>query len=239
LSIILEQDIGAEVNRTKIGMIERSAVVLAFWLCSALALAESIEYEEGTHYVELQLPLKTADESKVEVTEYFSYGCPHCFQFDPMITAWHEELPADVLFNRTPAIWNADYQVYAQTYYTAEVLDVAEKLHTPLFQAIHAQHMQLNDPKLVAMFFAEFGVDPVDFAKVYNSFGVRASVQTAEARGRAYRAGGVPAIIINGKYRIEGKTAGSNSNMLRIANFLIQKERDLMSDKPGTVDVRD
>ena len=220
-------------------MLERSAVVLAFWLCGAFALAESIEYEEGTHYAELQIPLKTADESKVEVTEYFSYGCPHCFQFDPMITAWHGELPADVLFNRTPAIWNADYQVYAQTYYTAEVLDVAEKLHTPLFQAIHAQHMQLNDPKLVAMFFAEFGVDPVDFAKVYNSFGVRASVQTAEARGRAYRAGGVPAIIINGKYRIEGKMAGSNSNMLRIANFLIQKERDLMSDKSATADISD
>ena len=116
---------------------------------------------------------------------------------------------------------------------------MAEKLHTPLFQAIHAEHMQLNDPKLVAMFFAEFGVDPLDFAKVYNSFGVRASVQTAEARGRAYRAGGVPAIIVNGKYRIEGKMAGSNSNMLRIANFLIQKERDLMSAKSTTANISD
>jgi thiol:disulfide interchange protein DsbA len=235
----LVYDIGAEVNRTENGMRKKSAVILALWLCGAFALAESIEYEEGTHYVELQIPLKTADESKIEVTEYFSYGCPHCFQFDPMITAWHEELPADVLFNRTPAIWNADYQVYAQTYYTAEVLDVAEKLHTPLFQAIHAQQMRLNDPKLMAMFFAEYGVDPLDFAKVYNSFGVRASVQTAEARGRAYRAGGVPAIIVNGKYRIEGKMAGSNSNMLRITNFLIQKERDLMSDKFTTANVSD
>lgn len=204
---------------------------MGFWLLSLVAMADSFEFEEGTHYVELQIPLKTADESKIEVTEYFSYGCPHCYQFDPMITAWHEELPGDVLFNRTPAIWNKDYQVYAQTYYAAEALDVTEKMHTPLFQAIHGQHKRLNDPKLIAMFFAEFGVDPVDFAKVYSSFGVRASVQQAEARGRAYRSGGVPAIIVNGKYRIEGKSAGSNSNMLLIAEFLIQKERDLMSNK--------
>lgn len=209
-------------------MIKKSAVVLALCLLGTAALAESFEYEEGTHYVALQIPLKTADESKIEVTEYFSYGCPHCFQFDPMITAWHRELPGDVLFNRTPAIWNKDYQVYAQTYYAAEALEVAEKLHTPLFQAIHEQRMRLNDPKLIAMFFAEYGVDPLDFAKVYSSFGVRASVQQAEARGRAYRAGGVPAIIVNGKYRIEGKMAGSNRNMLLITDFLIQKERDAL-----------
>ncbi len=209
-------------------MIKKSAVVLALCLLGTVALAESFEYEEGTHYVALQIPLKTADESKIEVTEYFSYGCPHCFQFDPMITAWHRELPGDVLFNRTPAIWNKDYQVYAQTYYAAEALEVAEKLHTPLFQAIHEQSMRLNDPKLIAMFFAEYGVDPLDFAKVYSSFGVRASVQQAEARGRAYRAGGVPAIIVNGKYRIEGKMAGSNRNMLLITDFLIQKERDAL-----------
>jgi len=192
-------------------------------------VAESIEYEEGTHYVELQVPLKTPNEGKIEVSEYFSYGCPHCYQFDAAITAWHHNLPADVDFKRTPAVWNQDYQVYAQTYYAAEALKVSEKLHTPLFQAIHEQRKRLNDPKLMAMFFAEYGVDPVDFAKVYNSFGVRASVQQAEAKGRAYRSTGVPAIIINGKYRIEGKMAGSNSNMLRIASYLVQKERDSMN----------
>jgi thiol:disulfide interchange protein DsbA len=206
--------------------------ILAFFAAalSVNAVAESIEYEEGTHYVELQIPLKTSDANKIEVSEYFSYGCPHCYQFDAAITAWHNDLPADVDFMRTPAIWNQDYQVYAQTYYVAEALNVSEKLHTPLFQAIHEQRKRLNDPKLMAMFFAEYGVDPVDFAKVYNSFGVRASVQQAEAKGRGYRSSGVPAIIINGKYRIEGKMAGSNSNMLRIASYLIQKERDSMDN---------
>ncbi len=207
-------------------MIKKVALTIGCWLAVSVAVAESFEYEEGTHCMELPIPLKTATKDKIEVTEYFSYGCPHCYQFDPMITAWETGLPGDVKFNRTPAIWNKDYQVYAQTYFAAEALDVVEKLHTPLFQAIHAQGKRLNDPKLMAMFFAEFGIDPVDFAKVYNSFGVRASVQQAEAKGRAYRSTGVPAIIVNGKYRIEGKMAGSNSNMLRITDFLIQKERE-------------
>ncbi len=187
--------------------------------------AETVEYEEGTHYVALPIPLKTADPDKIEVAEYFSYGCPHCFEFDPLITAWHERLPDDVDFRRTPAIWNKDYQVYAQAYYAAQALGVLEKIHTPFFQAIHLQRKRLNDPKQIALYFSEFGVDPVAFAKVYNSFGVRASVQQAEARGRAYRSTGVPAIVVNGKYRIEGKMAGSNANMLRVADFLIEKER--------------
>ena len=187
--------------------------------------AESLAYEEGTHYAKLQFPLKTANADKIEVSEYFSYGCPHCYQFDPMISAWHAGLAEDVEFNRTPAVWNKDYEVYAQTYYTAEALSILEKMHTPLFLAIHQERRRLNDPKQMAMFFSEFGVDPIDFAKVYNSFGVNAAVRQAEARGRAYRSQGVPALVVAGKYRVEGRMAGSNANMLRIADFLIEKER--------------
>jgi len=217
-------------------MIRKVAIVLVCWLAGNMAVGESVDYEEGTHYAELVIPLKTGNKDKIEVTEYFSYGCPHCYQFDPMITAWEENLEGDVSFSRTPAIWNKDYQVYAQTYYAAKALDISEKLHTPLFQAIHAQRKRLNDPKLMAVFFSDFGIDPVDFAKVYNSFGVRASVQQAEARGRAYRSGGVPAIIVNGKYRIESQMAGSNSNMLRITDYLVQKERDMMKSQESASD---
>jgi thiol:disulfide interchange protein DsbA len=85
--------------------------------------------------------------------------------------------------------------------------------------------------------FAELGVDPLAFARTYNSFGVRASTQQAEAKGRAYRSSGVPALIVNGKYRIEGSMAGSNANMLLIADYLIAKERQLLADsQSGTLD---
>lgn len=202
----------------------RKSMILALILLPLSALAETFQYEEGTHYMELPIPVKVRDATKIEVTEYFSYGCPHCYQFDPMISSWEKGLPDGVVFNRTPAIWNRDYQVYAQTYYTAEALKITDKVHGALFNAIQNQRQALSDPKAMAIFFSEFGVDPVDFAKVYQSFGVRASLQQAEARGRAYRSSGVPAMIVNGKYRVEGKMAGGNAEMLKIVDFLVQKE---------------
>lgn len=195
-------------------------------LFSAAAHSEEIPYEEGTHYVALPVPIKTRSPETIEVAEYFSYGCPHCFQFDPLISAWQEKLPTDVEFTRTPAVWGGDYEIYAQTYYTAQALDVLEKVHVPIFEAIHLQHRRLNDPKLMAEFFGELGVDPVDFAKTYTSFGVRAGTQQAVAKGRAYRASGVPAMIVAGKYRVEGGMAGSSANMLKVVDFLIEKERN-------------
>ncbi len=190
--------------------------------------AENFQYEEGTHYAVLNIPVKTRDPAIIEVTEYFSYGCPHCYQFEPLINKWKAELPADVTFNRTPAIWNEQYQFLAQTYYAAEALGVLETVHTPIFQALHTERRRLFDAQSMALFFSEYGVDPADFAKAFTSFGVRAARQQAEARGRAYRSTGVPAIIVNGKYRIEGSMAGGNAAMLEVANFLVNKERALM-----------
>lgn len=191
--------------------------------------AQSVEYEEGTHFVELQIPIRTRNPDKIEVAEYFSYGCPHCFEFEPLISAWHKNLPDDVEFTRTPATWHPSYQVYAQTYYTARALKILDRIHTPLFNAIHNLRRRLDSPQAMAAFFTEYGIRAEDFAKSYASFGVRAGVQQADSRGKAYRSSGVPAIIVNGKYRIEGDMAGSNAAMLRIADFLIERERSANS----------
>jgi len=193
-----------------------------------VSAADDARFEEGTHYAALQIPLKTRKPNKIEVAEYFSYGCPHCFQIEPLMGAWHDKLGEDVEFVRTPAIWNRDYQVYAQTYLTAKALKVLEKVHTPIFNAIHNKRMRLNSPEAMASFLKDYGVDVETFAKTYNSFGVRASVQQADAKGRAYRSTGVPALIINGKYRIEASMAGSNAKMLQVADYLIAKERKLL-----------
>ncbi|MCB1645145.1 MAG: thiol:disulfide interchange protein DsbA/DsbL [Pseudomonadales bacterium] len=206
---------------------KRLTLILAGVLMTLTAAvsAQDVPYEEGTHYVALEVPIKTRNEGRIEVAEYFSYGCPHCFSFDPLIGAWKEKLADDVEFIRTPAVWNKDYEVYAQTYYAAQALDVLDTIHTPLFEAIHLKQERLNDPRAMARFFGEHGVDPADFAKAYSSFGVRAGTQQAVARGRAYRSGGVPAIIVNGKYRVEGSMAGSMANVLKVVDFLIEKER--------------
>ena len=207
----------------------RISTLVSLLLFAVFAHAAPYQYEEGTHYVELDTPINTRMPDKIVVAEYFSYGCPHCYQFEPLINTWKSELPEDVVFERTPAVWNRDYQLFAQTYYTAKALDVLDVIHVPIFQAIHAERRRISDPEAMARFFGEYGIDPVDFAKAFSSFGVRASVQQAEAKGRAYRSTGVPALIVNGKYRIEGGMAGSNAAMLRVADFLIAKERAAMA----------
>ncbi|MEJ6590880.1 MAG: thiol:disulfide interchange protein DsbA/DsbL [SAR86 cluster bacterium] len=218
----------------------KNMVMVFSWVSLALAvitsqaaMGEAIPYEEGTHYVALPVPIKTRQADKIEVAEYFSYGCPHCYQFEPLIGAWKQRLADDVEFSRTPAIWNKDYQVYAQTYLTAQALDVLDQIHVPLFDAIHNKRRRLNEPEQMAEFFGEMGIDPMAFARTYSSFGVRASYQQAEAKGRAYRSSGVPAIVVNGKYRIEGSMAGSSAEMLKIADYLVAKERSLMTNVPA------
>ena len=198
---------------------------------SFAVLAEGFQYEEGTHYVKLEVPVKTKNPDLIEVTEYFSYGCPHCYRFDPLIHDWEQKLPEDVDFNRTPAIWGVTgYELYARTYYTAEALGVLDKIHAPLFRAIHAERQRLLDLDSMARFVAQHGVDAEQFVKTFNdSFGVKAMYQQAIARQRVYRSGGVPALIVNGKYRIEASMVdNSNANMLKVADFLVAKERRLL-----------
>jgi thiol:disulfide interchange protein DsbA len=182
------------------------------------------EYEEGTHYVALEKPIETEDPEKIEVTEYFFYGCSHCFEFDPAVALWVKNQANDVIFNRTPVTWAAPQTILARTYYTAEALGVLEKIHLPLFQAV--QQQRVNSPESIALFFGEHGIDPVDFARMFASFPVDRNTREAAARGKAYGlAVPVPAMIVNGKYRIEGSMAGGNANMLRVVSYLVEQER--------------
>ena len=196
----------------------------------AYVSAKDFNFEDGVHYATLEIPIANKNKDSIEVTEYFSYGCPACYQFEGVLSAWKMGLADDVEFNRTPAIWNEAYRLFAETYYTAYSLGVLEQIHPILFSGIQNQLRRnpryIFSPKEMSMFFVDLGVDPIDFARVFNSFGVRTLVQKAEARGLAYRATGVPAIIVNGKYRTTGQMAGSNGEMLLVTDYLIQMERE-------------
>ena len=163
-----------------------SLLVLCFF--SLTTVAEGFQYEEGTHYVKLEVPIRTRDPGVIDVTEYFSYGCPHCYRFEPLVSQWKQSLPVGVEFNRSPAVWKVTgYELYARTYYTAQALGVLEKIHLPLFNAIHSERRRLLDLKSMVVFMAEHGVDPESFAKTFNdSFGVKAMYQQAIARQQLY-----------------------------------------------------
>lgn len=216
-------------------LIKRFALTCLLMIAAGAVSAESFVYEEGTHYARLEVPVKTRHPDKVVVTEYFSYACPHCYEFEPLLQKWKEELPDNVIFDRSPAIWRAPgYELFARTYYTADALGVLEDIHTPFFQAIHSTPLSARnaiDLEWVTRFMAEQGVDPTVFVKTFNdSFGVKAQYQQANARQRVYRAVGVPSLIVNGKYRIETTMhGGSKTALLEVADYLIKQELALLN----------
>lgn len=188
--------------------------------------ASTGEFEAGVHYETLLIPVDTADADRVEVVEVFSYACIHCYNFDGSVESWSSGLGDYVAFRRMPAIFNETWEYLAQAYYTAAALEVLDQMHAPMFEAIHLQGIDLRDTAVLAeLFQTEAGVDNETFTKVFNSFGVRSSVQQADAHGRMYRVSGVPAMIVNGKYRVDGRLAGNNTRMLQVVDYLVERER--------------
>lgn len=212
------------MQRTGFLMPLMAAMLVA--LASSTAAQTAPIYEEGKHYERLPIPVDTRDPQKVEVVEVFSYGCIHCKNFQPAMDEWRQHIPDYVDFYRMPATFNRSWEVLAQLYYTAEALGVTDKVHGPIFRAIHDNGVNLTDPSLMAqMFQTAAGVTPEQFNQVFNSFSVRSRVQQAQARGVAYRLSGTPTLIVDGMYRVDGRMAGGNKEMLEVVDYLVEQRR--------------
>ncbi len=210
-------------------MIKRTLQVL----CCALLLPVATfgygqveRFVDGTHYVTFDVPVNTRDSSKVEVIEAFWYGCSHCFRFEPLVENWKANAPDDVDFMRFPALWNGLMEIHAQIYYTAEALDVVDIVHEPVFNAINLEGNRLQNERQIAALFAEHGIDPEQFSRAFNSFGVRTKVNQAKSRMSDYRIQSTPNMIVNGKYLITtGADVPTQQMMLDVVDFLVDRER--------------
>lgn len=176
-------------------------------------------------YAEISPPQPTNDPNKIEVVELFWYGCPHCFHLEPKVEEWLSVKPDDVEFIRMPAILGANWELLARAWYTAELLDVTHKIHKPLFDALHKERQRITRVDALRDFFVSQGVSAADFDSTYNSFGVAAKVNRAKQMTQRYGINGVPAFIVNGKYRTSASMAGGEEAMFETVNELIAKER--------------
>ena len=179
----------------------------------------------GEHYVVLDRPVPTRDSSKVEVVELFSYGCPHCYEFEPLVKAWGNQQADDVDFWVSPAVWSKTMNLYAKAFYTADKLGVEGKIHDPLFTAIAVKQESIRNESDLADFFAQHGVEKKVFTEAFNSTRVETRAKHAEERVRLYKPVGVPEIIVNGKYRVDRMHAGGLTEMLAVVDYLVNKER--------------
>jgi thiol:disulfide interchange protein DsbA len=175
-------------------------------------------------YETLDTPQPTQNPDKVEVIEFFWYGCPHCYDFEPILESWVKKLPANVDFIRQPAAFSDLWAKHAKAFYVAQALGVLDQVHADLFDALQNKHQKLESEEQLAAFFTAHGVKEADFHEAYNSFLVDTKVRQAAVTPARYGVTGVPVLIVNGKYKVDGKSAGSHEKMIEVVNQLIKKE---------------
>jgi thiol:disulfide interchange protein DsbA len=208
----------------------RSFVTTIIALGAALTVAmPSWAQTVGKDYTLISPAQPTEDAGKIEVLEFFSYGCPHCADFNPLVTAWAAKLPGDVVFRKVPITFGrAAWANIAKLYYALKVTGDLDRLESDVFKAIHNDRINLFDEKSLLEWVAKKGVDQKKFAEAFNSFGVMSQVKRGDQMAQAYKIQGVPALAVDGKYLVGGKDF---NEQLAIADKLIAKARSEKSGK--------
>lgn len=202
----------------------------ALCLITAFTTAQAELYSPGNGYTLIDNPVTVMADGKIHVEEAFWYGCPHCYHLEAVVTPWSKQLAKDVQFTAVPAQFGRPWVTHAQLFYTAQVLGVLDTVNAPIFNAFHEQRKQLLSKSDQRNFLADVaGVAPADFDKAYDSFTVRSRMKQADQRIKAFGINGVPAIIVQGKYIVDASSAGGQHNILKVVDFLINKERQALA----------
>jgi len=177
-------------------------------------------------YTELKPPQPVdTDGKKIEVVEFFWYGCPHCYNLEPLLEAWVKKLPPDVQFRRIPAVFNDRWALDAAIFYTFEALGVLDKLHRPFFDAIHRDHLRSENQAAMSEWLSKNGVDPKKFYETFKSFGVQSKTKRAAQLSVAYKIDGTPAMAVQGRYTVSAEQGGSREGMLDTTSYLVDQVR--------------
>lgn len=170
-------------------------------------------------------PIQPTDTpGKVEIVDVFWYGCPHCYSFLPSMEALDKRKADYVAIRRMPAIFRDSWAIHARAFYTAKLLNVVERIHRPLFVAIHDKNQALDTAALLRAFFVAHGVDGKDFDKTFESFAVETMLRKSTLMQGRYGVRGTPSVIVNGKYRISAEKAGGYAEMVDVAEALAARE---------------
>ena len=190
------------------------------------------EFTESEHYMRLVPTQPTiGGPDKIEVAEFFYYGCIHCMTFEPIVNAWKKDIPNNARFVRVPALWNPLLRLHGRMYYTKEVLVNNGKLKDPegfrarIFKEYHNKKNFMTSASAIQKIFADFGISEDDFNNTFESFEVAQKLRLADDLARRYSIASTPSVVVNGKYRTNaGEAGGSYSKLLNVIDELIAKE---------------
>lgn len=198
-----------------------------------IAVPAQAQLAAGRDYTVIEPAQPTDDPSRIEVVEFFSYACPHCSDLNPEIHKWAAKLPSDVTFRRVPVSFNPFYELMARLFYSLETTGDLARLDQPLFNAIHVKGLKLINEKSITEWVTSQGVDALKFGEAWRSFNVNSKTKRADQMARNFRIQGVPAVAVDGRYLIGGK---SLQELLALTDKVIEKrraERNPKADKPA------
>src|SRR5258708_9188862 len=179
----------------------------------------------GQHYTGMATHIPVETGKKMEVIEFFSYGCPHCAEFEPYLHDWLKTLPADVSFRRIPVMFQPKWVDLAKVYYTLEAMGEEAQLSPEVFVAIHVKGVALSDPAKFYDWAASKGLDRKKFEDLYNSFTMSGRVNRAKQLAQAYNIQEVPTVIIDGKFITSPSRAGTHAATPAVMSELVAKAR--------------
>jgi len=202
-------------------MIRRLLAALA--LAGAAFLPVSLSAQQGVPFIEIDPPLPTDAAGRIEVVEFFWYECPHCYSLEPRIEAWLKKLPKDVEFRRVPAMFNQQWALSGRVYYTLEAIGELDRLHKPLFEAIHKGGLKITNMKQLQDWLERQKVDLAKFNTAFKSFAVESRLKRALELTAASRIESVPQMMVNGRYLVSADSA--KGDMLLVVDALIERAR--------------
>ncbi len=179
----------------------------------------------GRDYKVLNPPQPTSSGSKVEVLEFFFYGCSHCYHLHGPLSAWEKTMPKDVNLQMVPVIFRDSWEPMARTFYALEAMGMHERVHNDLFEAWNVFSTDLSDEKKITSFVAKRGVDAAKFGATYNSFSLAGKVARSNQLVRSYGVRGTPTIAVDGKYIITGLEPADTIRVLNEVIEIARKER--------------
>ena len=200
----------------------RKALALAASL-AALALGAAAQAPQP--YQVLSPPQPTEGGGKIEVTEFFWYGCPHCYSLEPMVNAWAKNAPKDVVFKRVPAVPSEQWGLLAYVFYTLEGMGLLDQYHSKVFDAVHKDQLNLGNRNIRETWLAKNGIDVAKYNEMEKSFTVNSKVKRAAQLTNAYKVDGVPRVFVNGKYFTAPEFAGSMDRIFPIVDQLVVMAR--------------
>lgn len=197
-----------------------SRIVALFVL--SFAFAAQAEIVAGRDYREAVPAQPTSSGSKIEVLEFFFYGCSHCYHLHGPMTAWEKKMPKDVQLQFVPVIFRDSWEPMARTFYALEALGQREKLHNDLFEAWNVYGTDLSDEEKIADFVAKRGVDKAKFSAAYNSFALQNKVARSNQMVQSYGVRGTPTLVVDGRYVISGL---GPEDTIRVLDEVIKRAR--------------